>query len=92
MSTIDSLPIIATMLSNDGRFFEDPAAFAIYQYKNVFNGGQAFKVCRTEDDEVNFLFNGAYKGTPVCMFRAGKLTKNGNDWLTRYGNKNVARS
>lgn len=34
MPTIDSLPIIKDMLKNDGRYPEDPQAFAISSYRN----------------------------------------------------------
>ncbi len=80
MSTIDHLPIVKKLLVNRGNYEDDPQAFAIYYYKNIFNG-KSFKVCYSENDERNFLHEGEYKGIPTCMFRNGNLTRVGSSWL-----------
>ena len=55
MSIITNKDIIKVMLSNDGRYPGDPRVFAIYSYKNAFNGNTAYKLIYKQEQTTPFF-------------------------------------
>lgn len=90
MSSIDSVDIIIKMLKNNGVYPGDPPVFAIYQYKNLFNGEHAYKLIYEQNKESAFLVYGQYADEPICLFRGGKITPSGNAFLSKHKSKNNA--
>ena len=54
MSSIDSLPIIQTILANAGTYPGDPQCYSVWSYTNDWNG-QTFKLCYRPAQEDEFL-------------------------------------
>lgn len=54
MSSIDSLPIIQTILANDGVYPGDPRFYSVWSYTNDW-GGLTFKLCYRPIQEDEFL-------------------------------------
>ena len=81
MTTIESRSAVEKMLKNKGECYKgDPKATAIYLYKNIFNGGAAYKII-WETHMDNFLEVGNYRDTPAALMQAGEVTAAGKQWL-----------
>lgn len=67
MSSV-SKDIALTILKNRGTVPGDPQCYAVYLYRNAFNGGDTFKICYTSGDELHFRETGATDGPPIMLW------------------------
>lgn len=87
MSTVESEVVISKMLSSSGTYnVNQPRADAIYKYFSCFNGRPLYKIIWSGYID-NFMINGAYTGSPVCLMRDQEITEEGKTWLGEYSQK-----